>query len=200
MFLHVVFSKCCPAKSNKDALFMYILFYSDWDLVKTFNNMSCYNLQHTLYLFKHRCLDSGLQYRYQASWAAILEVIRVTFEVMHGFTPWTVYCCQDKRCLSFSFCSFFQIFCDMSCWVMTSFLIIMNIHEVCHSNFQVLGKHCPKLLKKVSFSTVVVTFFIHLFLPDITVHLSFHLFVCPSLFLSSTLLVVTFDVCTRFTI
>ena len=32
-------------------------------------------------LFLHRCMESGLQYRYQASWASILEVIKVTFEV-----------------------------------------------------------------------------------------------------------------------
>lgn len=28
-----------------------------------------------------KCMESGLQYRYQASWASILEVIKVTFEV-----------------------------------------------------------------------------------------------------------------------
>lgn len=38
-------------------------------------------LNDSLDLFLHRCMESGLQYRYQASWASILEVIKVTFEV-----------------------------------------------------------------------------------------------------------------------
>jgi len=34
-----------------------------------------------------RCIESGLQYRYQASWAVILEVIRVMFEVLGKHCP-----------------------------------------------------------------------------------------------------------------
>ncbi|KAJ7336526.1 pre-rRNA processing protein [Desmophyllum pertusum] len=34
-----------------------------------------------------KCIESGLQYRYQASWKVILEVIRVTFEVLGKHCP-----------------------------------------------------------------------------------------------------------------
>ncbi|XP_073238782.1 RRP12-like protein isoform X1 [Porites lutea] len=34
-----------------------------------------------------KCMESGLQYRYQASWASILEVIKVTFEVFGKYCP-----------------------------------------------------------------------------------------------------------------
>lgn len=34
-----------------------------------------------------RCMESGLQFRYQASWSAILEVVRVMFEVLGKHCP-----------------------------------------------------------------------------------------------------------------
>ena len=46
-----------------------------------------------------RCLESGLQYRYQASWGIILEVLGVLFEVRYI----QCFCRRDDRL------SFFQL-------------------------------------------------------------------------------------------
>ena len=45
---------------------------------------SCFHLWLTtlLIFYAYRCVESGLQFRYQASWSAILEVVRVMFEVL----------------------------------------------------------------------------------------------------------------------
>ena len=45
---------------------------------------SCFHpwLTSLLIFYAYRCMESGLQFRYQASWSAILEVVRVMFEVL----------------------------------------------------------------------------------------------------------------------
>lgn len=61
----------------------YAALHSWWLLtVNNYFHLSKLSLNSFLIFYAYRCVESGLQFRYQASWSAILEVIRVVFEVL----------------------------------------------------------------------------------------------------------------------